>query len=395
MKLLQINVTCNQGSTGGIAEQVGLLMKEYGWDVYLCHGARYVEPSQLKTYLIGNKCGEYLHALKSLLFDADGFGSTRATMKLVEYIKQVKPNLIQIHNLHGYYVNYKILFKYLNTTSIPIVMTLHDCWVFTGHCIHFVTVDCEKWKSGCGKCPQICSVPKSLVFDRSKRNFEQKKKYIAGNRNLHLVCVSKWIEDFLHQSMYKEHPIHLIRNGIDLSVYRPTVEKKKDKFRILGVSNPWSRDKGLYDIYELRNMLPLDEYDITLVGLKKLQKEVLPKGINGILRTNNKLELVDLYSASDVFINLTYADTYPTTNLEALACGTPVITYRTGGSPESLSEDTGIVIEQGDVKALAEAIKKMRVNPFASNTCRKRATELFDKNELFMDYVKLYEKLVR
>ena len=141
--------------------------------------------------------------------------------------------------------------------------------------------------------------------------------------------------------------------------------------------------------------MPLDEYDITLVGLKKLQKEVLPKGINGILRTNNKLELVDLYSASDVFINLTYADTYPTTNLEALACGTPVITYRTGGSPESLSEDTGIVIEQGDVKALAEAIKKMRVNPFASNTCRKRATELFDKNELFMDYVKLYEKLVR
>lgn len=394
-KLLQINITRNQGSTGKIAEQIGLLMEQRGWEVYVAHGSRFVNPSQLPSYQIQNKCEEYLHALKSMLFDADGLGSVRATKRLVDYIREVQPDLIQIHNLHGYYLNYKVLFEYLNTTDIPIVMTLHDCWSFTGHCTHFVTADCSRWKIGCGHCPQIYSVPKSLYFDHSHRNLELKRRLIASNKNLHLVPVSHWLEEFLHWSIYKDSPIHIIQNGIDLNIYRPSKPKRTDKFCILGVGNPWSKDKGLFDVYLLRELLPQDEYEITLVGLKQKQKASLPEGIRGILRINNELELVDLYSESHAFINPTYADTFPTTNMEALACGTPVISYRTGGSPESLSSETGIVVEQGNVKALATAIRKMKERPLSSRACRQRAEQCFNKDERFMDYVKLYETLLK
>lgn len=393
--LLQINITCNQGSTGKITEQIGLLMKSRGWIVYLAHGARFVNPSQLDTYQIQDKKGEYLHALKSLLFDSDGLGSSKATMALVEYIKEIKPDLIQIHNLHGYYVNFRILFDYLNSTNIPVVMTLHDCWIFTGHCVHFVTANCDKWKKGCDNCPQIHSVPKSLFLDRSKRNFELKKIYIGGNKNLYFVCVSRWIELFLRQSMYKDHPIQLISNGIDLKTYRPSKLKGMDKFRILGVCNPWSKEKGLYDIFELRKILSKDDFEITLVGLTQKQKDNLPEGINGVLRTSDQNELVDLYSSSNLFINPTYADTFPTTNLEALACGTPVVTYNTGGSPEAIDEKTGAVIEQGDIVALAQVIMQMKQSPLSSEACRKRAEELFDKDRCFIKYIKLYEELLK
>lgn len=393
-KLLLINITRNQGSTGKITEQIGLMMQQRGWDVCVVHGARFVNPSSLPSYQIQSKCEEYYHALKSLLFDADGLGSINATKKLVGFIKEYKPNVIHINNLHGYYLNYKILFEYLNSTQIPIVMTLHDCWAFTGHCVHFVTANCERWKIGCGNCPQIHSVPKSIFFDRSERNYWTKKHYIATNKNLHLVCVSNWIKDFAKHSIYSKHPIYLIHNGIDVEIYRPTVKKRKDKFCILGVGNPWSKEKGLFDILKLRDLLPENEFDITLVGLNKKQKDSLPHGITGVLRTNDQRELVDLYSQSHVFINPTYADTFPTTNLEALACGTPVITYNTGGSPEALSTDTGFIVEQGDIIALAETIKEMKEHPLSWKTCRYRVEQYFDKNKCFLKYASLYENLI-
>ena len=192
--LLQLNTTCNQGSTGKIAENVGLLMKEKGWEVYCAHGARYVNKSQLNTYKIQCKWNEYLHAFKSMIFDAAGLGSNNETKRLINYIKKIKPDIIQIHNLHGYYINYKILFEYLNTTNIPIVITLHDCWLFTGHCVHFDHKKCEKWKTLCQDCPQIHSYPKSMFLDKSKRNYLFKKNLIAKNKNIHFICVSTWIE---------------------------------------------------------------------------------------------------------------------------------------------------------------------------------------------------------
>ena len=228
----------------------------------------------------------------------------------------------------------------------------------------------------------------------SKRNFTLKKTLIAGNENLTIVCVSKWLENFVRQSIYKNHDIHLINNGIDLDIFKPILPKNGEKFNILCIGNPMTKDKGLYDIYKLRTMLPEEEYGITIIGLKENDLKTLPLGIKGMCRTSNQNELVQLYSQSDVFVNPTYADTFPTTNIESLACGTPVITYRTGGSPEILSPETGIVVELGDVNALADAIKRMRKQPFSSKSCRQRAERLYNKNERFADYIRLYNSLI-
>ena len=388
--LLIINITCNQGSTGKIAEQVGIMMQNKGWDVYYAHGARRVNPSQLKTIPFSSVRAEYMHALRSRLFDEDGLGSEKETRYLVEQIKKIKPDIIHIHNIHGYYLNYKILFEYLNKTNIQVVKTLHDCWDFTGNCPHFVTANCEKWKSECFDCP----LSKKLypLIDRSTRNYRLKKKYIVGNQNLHLVPVSHWLEDLLRQSMYKGKDIRVIQNGIDLSVFKPFDTKNDRKFKILGVANVWNDNKGYSDVLLLRKKLDLDLFDITLVGLSQKQIKELPKGINGISSTSNQEELAELYSQSDVLINPTYADTFPTVSLEALASGTPVITYRTGGSPDAVDENTGLVVDQGDIDALADAIRRMKEHPLSSADCRKRAEELFDKDKCFEKYIELYEE---
>lgn len=393
-RLLIINITCNQGSTGKISEQVGLMMVQRGWEVFLAHGARRVNPSALSTIAFSSVKTEYLHALKSLLFDADGLGSTTATKQLVEKIKEIRPDVIQIHNLHGYYLNYPVLFEYLNSTNIPVVMTLHDCWAFTGHCVHFVTAGCEKWKTGCYDCALKNKQPKpSLLKDRSERNYAQKKKYFASNPNIHIVAVSNWLGGLVQKSFLRYNPLHIIHNGIDLETYKPQGKNCDGKFRILAVSNVWHKDKGLYDIYRLRELLAEDDYLFTLVGLSAKQIKALPSGIVGITLTSNQQELVELYSRANVLINPTYADSFPTINLEAMACGTPVITYNTGGSPEAVTDKTGLVIKTGDVEAMASAIKTLKTNPLSSEDCRIRAEECFNKDKCFMSYVQLYEQL--
>lgn len=397
-KLLIINITCNQGSTGKIAEQIGCMMVEQGWDVYYAHGARRVNTSKLKTIPFSSIKEEYLHALKSLLFDADGLGSIRATRYLVEQIKNIHPDIIHIHNIHGYYLNYKILFNYLNSTDIPIVMTLHDCWNFTGHCTHFVTANCKKWQTGCHDCPLLRIHPKSLI-DKSKRNYSLKRSLFTTNKNIHLVPVSNWLGELLKKSFLKEMDIQVIHNGIDVSIFKPYNKELSSKFKILGISNVWNEDKGLLDIYKLREILPINKYEIVLVGMSNKQIKRLPQGITGIIRTANQQELAKLYSDADVLINPTYADTFPTINLEAMSCGTRVVTYRTGGSPESLSENTGIVVEKGDVQAMSIAIKTLCTTIsdriFASKVCREHVEKNFNKDICFKKYVELFKCILK
>lgn len=397
-KLLIISVTCNQGSTGKIAEQVGIMMKEEGWDVYYAHGNRRVNPSQLKTISFSSIKTEYMHALKALLFNVDGLGSTRVTQKLIEQIRQIQPDVIHIHNIHGYYLNYKLLFEYLNSTDIPVVSTLHDCWNFTGHCTHFVYVNCEKWKSGCYDCPLIGFSNMALI-DRTKYNYELKKRLFSNNKNIYIVPVSNWLGGIVKQSFLKDKNIKVIHNGIDLNIFKPYPKDTSNKFKILGISNIWNKNKGLNDIYKLRELLPLNDFEMVLVGLSKKQIKQLPNGIIGIERTSNQQELARIYSDANVLINPTYADTFPTVNLESMACGTPVITYRTGGSPESLTESTGIVVEQGDIKGLYEAIIRIKNNSdkskFTPEICRKHAELNFDKNSCFREYSKLFKSIVK
>lgn len=392
-KLLIINTTCNQGSTGKISEQVGLMMKNKGWEVYYAHGTRRVNPSQLGTIPIGSLVTEYLHAFISLLFDKSGLGSFYASTRFINQVKKINPDVIHLHNVHGYYINYKLLFNFLKKQGKPIIWTLHDCWPFTGHCAYFDFPKCEKWKNGCGNCKCLRKYPRSLGIDRSKKNYNEKMKAFSCVPNLTLVPVSDWLNGLLNESFLQNYSSKVIHNGIDLTNFKPDFKLSDGIFRVLGVSNVWEPRKGFPDVLLLRKLLPA-EYEITLVGLSEAQVSTLPSGIIGITRTENQTELAQLYARSDVLINPTYEDNYPTVNLESLACGTPVVTYRTGGSPESLTPETGIVVEQGNVEALANAIISLKQNPLSSETCRKYAEEHFDKDKCFEKYNEIFDELI-
>ena len=391
-KLLQINVSANWGSTGKIAESIGLAAIKHGWESYIAYG-RYCNPSQSHLIKIGTKIDPYLHYMHQRIFDDEGQCSKYATRQLIKTIKDLGPDVVQLHNIHDHYLNYRLLFEYLNQTDIKIVWTFHDCWAFTGHCFHFVTKKCERWKTECYDCPLQHEYPKTLL-DYSTENFSLKKSLFTNNKNLTIVACSEWMAQFVRESFLQAKPLYVIHNGVDLDIFKAMPNEKDQKtFKVLAVSNVWNKDKGIDDILALRNLLP-EDYAMTIVGLNEKQLKNLP-GIKGIQRTQNVQELVKLYSEADVLINPTYADTFPTVNLEAFACGTPVITYRTGGSPEAIDEKTGVVVEQGDVKALADAIVRMKEYPLASSDCRKRAEEEFDKDKCFEKYIGLYEKLLR
>ena len=392
--LFQIN-ECLNYSTGKITQQIGEAAIAQGWESYIAYSTHeLVVPSKSHIIKVGTFFNAYFHYGESLILDREGLASRMATKRLVKRIREINPQVVQLHNLHDHWLNYRILFKYLNTTDIKVVWTFHDCWAFTGHCFHFVTKGCKKWKTECYDCPLQHEYPKAYL-DRSKKNYELKKILFSANKNLTIVACSEWMAGLVKQSFLKEKRIEVIQNGIDLNVFQPSGSKIKDgKFRILAVSNVWNKEKGYYDILKLRNLLPR-EYEITIVGLTKEQLKDLPERIIGIERTQSVNELIRLYSESDVLINPTFADTFPTINIEALACGTPVITYKTGGSPEIIDDQTGIVVKQGSVEEMASAIATLNRNPLNSIDCRNRAEKHFNKGERFSDYIRLYNELVK
>lgn len=396
MKLLQINVTANWGSTGKIAEQIGLSALSEKWQSYIAYGRNYNRSSS-KLIKVGRQLDVYLHYIKQRIFDNEGLASKRATRQLIKTISEISPDIVQLHNIHDHYLNYKILFGYLSKTDIKVVWTFHDCWAFTGHCFHFVSKNCDKWKSKCEDCPLKHIYPNTL-FDNSKRNFLLKKILFGEFRNLTIVSCSAWMNDLVNESFFKDTHKLIIHNGIDLGVFRPLpVKDNKENrtlFSLLFVSNLWNESKGFNDIEKLYSKLD-ETYQITVVGLSKKQISQMPKSINCLERTNSVEELVELYSKADVFINPTYADTFPTVNIESLACGTPVITYRTGGAPETIDENTGIVVEQGNVDEIVEALNliKNTSGKFTGQQCRNRAEVYFDKKKCFGKYIDLYRNL--
>ncbi len=392
--LLQINVLANCGSHGKIAEEIGKLALGKGWRSVIAYGRR-ANTSQSELIRIGSKLSIHEHVLESRLFDRHGLASRFATMQFLRQIEEIKPDIIQLHVIHGYYLNYKILFNYLNLINIPIVWTFHDTWAYTGHCGHYGSINCEKWKFGCHSCSLMWKdYPKSII-DRSQQNFALKKRIFTGNSNLHIVAVSNWLKQDISQSFFKEQDIRVIHNGVNLEIFKPIVLSKNEKIRIIGVASQWGPLKGLDDFYKLREILS-DAYEIYLVGLNSRQLAQLPRGVIGIERTESVEKLVELYSTAAVFVNPTYADTFPTTNIEALACGTPIVTYHTGGSPEAIDHETGIVVNKGNIKGMAEAIKCIasKDRDAMSRACRQRAEQLYNMKDRFQDYINLYEKLM-
>lgn len=376
-------------STGKIAEDISKVANRHGWETYTAWG-RFAKSSVSTQIRIGSKMDSYMHYAAHRLFDCEGLMSKGATRELIKQIEQIKPDVIHLHNIHDHYLNYPILFEYLGKADIPVVWTQHDCWSFTGGCMYFDLLNCYGWKSGCVNCPE----KRALFANNAVKQFQNKQELLAQINSLTFVPVSEWLAGLMRNSVQGHRNITTIHNGIDLNVFKPGQKTSSAKFNILGVAAVWHKRKGFDDFIKLRELLP-EDYNITLVGLSPEQVKKLPVGIKGITRTSNLDEMVQLYSDTDVFVNPTYSDNFPTTNIEALACGTPVITYNTGGSPEAVDSKTGVVIEQGNINALADTIMNMRDYPLSSEDCRKRAEEKFDKEHCFEEYIDLYNKLLK
>lgn len=380
-------------STGKITEDISKVAILHGWDTYIAYG-RFAKSSVSHQFRIGNQLDTYMHYAEHRLFDNEGLSSRKATNKLIRQIEEIHPDIIHLHNIHDHYLNYPLLFRYLATLNTPVVWTQHDCWAFTGGCMYYDQQGCDKWESHCERCPEH----RAIFCDKTSKQYELKQELLLKIKNLTLVSVSDWLRNSLQKSFLSERAITTIHNGIDINVFKPTSNKvnvSENKFKIIGCAAVWDKRKGLEDFLNLHGFLPSD-YEITLVGLTRKQVQALPTGINGITRTTHVQELVQLYSDADVFVNPTYSDNFPTTNLEALACGTPVITYRTGGSVEAISSETGMIVEQGDLRGLSKAIQEIcgKGKGFYQAACCERAIKYFNKNNCYQEYMKLYDSLL-
>ncbi len=401
MKLVLINAESGKG--GGPAT----ICDDIYWnfcsasdknEALVCYGRQCNENTAVNRYKVGDKLSLGWHLIKTRLFDAHGLGSKAATKKLVAKLKEYKPDVVNLHNIHGYYLNYEILFKYLKEAGLPVVWTLHDCWPFTGHCAYFDLANCDKWKTHCKECPQKSAYPASSLFDRSSQNFDKKKELFAGISNqLTVVTPSAWLGDLVKESFLKDCRVEVINNGIDLKVFKPALGSFKDshdiadKKLVLALASEWTVRKGFEDIKYIGTHLPKD-YQLVIVGLAEEQVAEVPKEIIAITRTDSVQQLVEIYSEADVFVNASVEDNFPTVILEALACGTPVVTYDTGGCREEIDTATGILVEKYAKDDLIEGILnygfKTKEQVMAcvnkANGFEKKA--MYDKyNELFID----------
>lgn len=400
MKIVEIN-SCNYGSTGKIMCYIAEVMMKDNHDIYVSFAnSRSNNIKRIKNHiLIGSILERNIHVMISKITGYNGCFSHIGTYKFIRKLKKIKPDLIHMHNLHNCYVNLQMLFRYIKKHNIKVVWTLHDCWSFTGQCPHFTGSKCTKWKNGCFKCPTFREYPKSYV-DRTKNMYELKKKWFTGVTGLTIVAPSEWLAGLVKESFLKEYNVKVINNGIDLSIFKPSESDLRKqlnlekKYVLLGVAYPFTNKKGLDVFLELANRLNKD-YKIVLVGLTKEQISELPDNLIGIERTSSQAELAEFYTMADVFINPTKEDTFPTVNLEALACGTPVVTFRTGGSPEVIDNTCGSVVEYEDVDGMQKEILHIcSRRPYSKDNCIKRAKQ-YDMYDKFKEYINLYEEVTK
>ncbi len=399
MRILQINSVANSGSTGRIAEEIGNVLLALGHESYIAYG-RGNAISSSKLIKIGSDKDVYLHAAYSLLTDKHGFASKSATQKFIQEVEKINPDLIALHNLHGYYIHLPTLFDFINENNIPVVWTLFDCWAFTGHCSYFDDIDCVKWKTHCKTCPKHKKYPSSWV-DNSFSNFDEKSRIFTSVRKMEIIAHSKWLGGLVKDSFLKKYKVHVTPSAINLDFFAPTDSDLKIRYNIgkkkvvLGCASTWSNRKGYRDFIALSKKISV-EFQIVMIGLNAKELKSLPNNIIGLQRTESIEELAQWYTLAYVFVNPTSQDNFPTTNLEALACGTPVITYNTGGSPEAIDEQTGFVVDKGDVNGIVESIEKLKVLNYEeiAAACRARTERLYDKKSRYLDYLEIFYKII-
>lgn len=400
MNVIEIN-SCNFGSTGNIALQIAEAARKNGMTVYTaCPKSRDNQKKTVENQIfIGNRISRNIHLKLAKLTGLNGCFSVFSTIFFLRKLKKIKIDLIHLHNLHNCYINLPLLFRFIKKHNLKTVWTLHDCWAFTGHCPHFTLAKCDRWKNGCGVCPQYKRYPGAYI-DRTGQMFKKKKRWFTGVKDMTLVTPSQWLCDLVKQSFLKDYPVKVINNGINLNVFKPTESDFREKHLIdaekkllLGVSFGWSERKGLDVFIELAKRLSDEKYRIALVGADERTDSVLPENIIAVSRTQNQKELAEIYTAADLFINPTREENYPTVNMESLACGTPVLTFNTGGSSEIPDESCGSSVTCDDLDMLIKEINRICESaPYSKAACINRA-QSFNMTDRFTEYINLYEKV--
>ncbi len=406
MKVLQINTRYyNGGSTGHIAFDLKKVMEANGIESYAAFGFGYnlAEDERAMVYRIESDRELFVSKLWTKVTGHHGFNNKAETKRLLAWIDKVQPDIIHMHNIHNHYVNIRMLLEYIAQKNIPCVLTMHDCWTFTGHCAYFDYSGCEKWRTGCHHCPSLRDYPKTFaLIDPSPWNYRMKQKLFAP-LNITFVSPSQWLRNLQQQSFLKDKPCVVINNGVDLSVFHPMKSNVREEYgignrkMILAVAGGLAARKGKEYLLRLPMLLHDDEV-LVLVGLQKGQEALLPQTnkVIGIRRTKTSDELVGLYSEADVFINPTLEDNFPTTNIEALACGTPIVTFRTGGSPEVVTPEIGLVVDKGDINGLLSAIRQILANGKShyADACRAKPTTDYNKDVQYGKYIELYQRIL-
>lgn len=396
MKVLQINGVYPIKSTGRIVKEIADIQIKHGIEPYVATSECTLSANNV--HIMGSKLYVKANILMTRLFGKHGFYNKLSTLRLLKWIDRVKPDVIHLHNIHGHYINVKLLFEYIHKHDIPVVWTLHDCWAFTGHCSHFDYIGCDKWKTGCkGYCPMQKSYPVSWFFNRSKSNHKAKKYVFTLPDRMHIVTPSDWLKGLCEESFLRKYPITTVHNGVETDVFKPvTSDLRKelgveDKFVILGIVSEFGGYKGGEYFLKLSKLIKDDEV-IVLLSLNE-NDGIIPANIIPLPRTADDKLLAAIYSMADVFVNPTLQDTFSMVNLESMACGTPVVTFCTGGATEALSDNSGIKVPKGNLEELYKAIGKVRQGLIDSEACRRRALD-FTLPKIFETYVDIYKSVL-
>lgn len=398
MKVLIINSVCGIRSTGRICTDLAEVLESNGHECKIAYGRETV-PEKYRKYAvrIGSDLGVKIDGIKSRIFDNAGFNSTRATKKFIKWVKEYNPDLIHLHNLHGYYINVEVLFKFLKEFGKPVVWTLHDCWAFTGHCSYYTAANCYKWQTMCDKCHRKHTYPQSILLNRAKRNFIKKRELFTSLDKLTFITPSTWLAEEARKSYLKKYDIHPIPNGIDLEAFCPTESDFREKHGlqnkkiVLGVATAWGKRKGSKRFAELSQVLG-EEYKVVLVGMTAEQAKEMPPEALVLPRTNSISELAEIYTAADIFLNLGEMETMGLTTVEAMACGTPVATSNLTAVPEVVTSMGGIILSDLETDTIVEGIKTVLAKDFPET---RQNAQNYEKNAQYNKYLALYNTFIK
>lgn len=398
MKVLMINSVCGIRSTGRICTDLADVLQAKGHECKIVYGREEV-PDKYKQVAdrIGSEIDVKINGILSRIFDNEGFNAKKQTEELIVKIDRYKPDVIHLHNLHGYYINIDILMKYLTKINKPVVWTMHDCWPITGHCAHFANIKCEKWKTGCHNCKNSKKYPRSVLIDSSRKNWNCKKNLFLELEQLFIVTPSEWLAGVMRQSFLNAYPICSIPNGVDLEVFKPTESDFRERYRlegkkiVLGVASAWGKNKGLYELIQLQKVLG-DSYQVVLVGLTKKLLDKLPAEIIGVEQTNNVQELAGLYTMANVFVNAGQQETMGLTTVEAMACGTPVVVSNLTAVPEVVDPESGLIFDKYTVSCIADNVRKV---VSSSKWNPRRGALNYEKKKQYERYLHLYQEITQ